>query len=147
MKNSFKILLLTFNLFLINNIYGQVSKTDSIAELIIDPIEIFPFNIKRKSVYVNLPKKLKGSGLGVIKLHVNNIGKILRMDIQKLKIQLNNGKNISFSNVDASANYPPQIRAYYYYLKKYVGQVKIAHATTTEPPNKSFVYLLVRFKK
>ncbi|MDR6563504.1 MULTISPECIES: hypothetical protein [unclassified Arcicella] len=147
MKNSFKIILLTFNLLLVNNIYGQVSKTDSIAEVIIDPIEVFPFNIKRKSVYVNLPDKLKGTGLGVIKLHVNNIGKILRIDIQKLKIQLNNGKNISFSNVDSSSNYPPQIQAYYYYLKKYVGQVKIAPATTIKPPNKSFVYLLVRFKK
>lgn len=56
----------------------------------IDPIEAFPFEIIRKSVFVDLPINLlgKGNGNGVLVLYLNKDGKIIYFKILKLNIKI-----------------------------------------------------------
>lgn len=146
MKNNFKYSLFIFVLLFVSGVRGQTLRRDS-TEVITEPVEMSPFTIKRKSVYANLPIKLRGVGLGVIKLFVNNRGELLNMSIQKLKIRLKNGTNIDFYSTDSLPNYPKQIKKYYKPLRKYVDDMKIVPISKTNIPSKTSVTLIVRFKQ
>lgn len=144
MKRNFKFLLLIFVIILVSEVRGQSFQRDS-TEVITEPIGVYPFAVKRKNVYVNLPIKLRGIGFGVIKLYLNNKGDILSMDIQKLKIHLKSGKNIDFYSTDSLPRYPNQVKKYYPYLRKYANSIKITPVPQINIPPKTCISLMVRF--
>jgi hypothetical protein len=148
MKNRFKILILVFTFFLVSKVRGQISQMDSTTQ-IVESFKPFPFDIKRKSMYVNLPDKLKGIGLGVIKLYLNDKGELLNMDIQKLKIRFRNGKNIDFYSTDSLPKYPKEVKKYYPPLRKYVDGIRITPVSqiSLSAEKISSIYLMVKFKQ
>ncbi len=148
MKNKFKILISFFTLSFANEVRGQISEIDSTTQ-IIESFKPFPFDIKRKSMYVNVPDKLKGTGLGVIKLYLNDKGEVLNMDIQKLKIRFRNGKNIDFYLTDSLPKYPKGVTKYYQPLQKYVDGIKITPVSqiSLSAEKVSSISLMVRFTR
>lgn len=154
-------LLNVFNLLILSllSCCGQTKKncnilidSDSVySQKIIDPVEPMPFEVQRKSMYLNLPDNLGGKnakGISVLKLIINREGQISKFIIIKIFIRKGGKEIINYWNDSENQDYqsyPPNVLKFYSFFKKYVESLKIMSDKRIVPQSVNVLYIPVRF--
>lgn len=134
-------------------VVNQVSDTSSDTSTnVIDPIEIWPFEIKRKTMYSVLPDSLggkKAKGIAALSVNINEKGKIEIFTIIKLSIFEGERQIIDFccgnSAFVARKDYPSNVLRYYPFFEKYVKSLRIVPVVGVKPKSENIFDLMVRF--
>ena len=155
-----KKLIITFiGMLLLFSCQGQIVKKnkglvkqdyDSSAH-VIDPIDWWPFEIKRKTMYAVLPDSLggkKGKGMSVLSININEKGTIEIFTIIKLSICEGKRKIIDYwggSYFRTRKDYPSNVLRYYPFFEKYVNSLKIVPIVGVKPKSENIFTVVVRF--
>jgi hypothetical protein len=131
---------------------GVVNQVSDTSSNVIDSIEIWPFEIKRKTMYSVLPDSLggkKAKGIAGLSVNINEKGKVEFFTIIKLSIIKGDRQLIDFccgnSAFVARKDYPSNILRYYPFFEKYVDSLKIVPFKGGKPKRKNIFDFMIRF--